>query len=155
MQSAFAQATIKHPPDLLKLWDNTATSALWKTSKILKHSLRQRVFKRFAGTRHGVHNQESMCYKTLFKTDATSFSRVTCHDGRACLVITCIHFSIAALTETCHFRKRKTLRRRLADRWNCSPECRNGVLPPRFSTALPITVTNHLSNKMHGGTVMN
>ena len=103
--------------------------------------------------------QESMCYKTLFKTDAERLSeaeRLVKMYAKARLVITSrIHCALPCLgleTPVIYLEKGSDIEEskcRLAglrELFNVV-SVENGVLSPRFDTVLPITVTNHPSNK--------
>ena len=93
-----------------------------------------------------------MCYKTLFKTDAERLSeaeRLVKMYAKARLVITSrIHCALPCLgleTPVIYLESKCRLAG-LRELFNVV-SVENGVLSPRFDTVLPITVTNHPSNK--------
>ena len=158
--------TIKHPLDLLKLcrakqlhlhYGRNIVSKILKTALYYKEY--SKVFCRKLVMESTYVTQESMCYKTQFKTDAERLSeaeRLVKMYAKARLVITSrIHCALPCLgleTPVIYLEKGGDIEEskcRLAglrELFNVV-NVENGALSPRFNTALPITVINHPSNK--------
>ena len=157
---------IFHPRDVLKLYLTKQLRLHYGrnlVSKLIKTALYYKEYSRVFGRKLVMDsiyvNQEDMYYKTHFKTDAERLAeaeRLVKMYAKARLVITSrIHCALPCLgleTPVIYLEKGNDIEESkcrlggLRELFNIV-RITNGILTPCFNTILPITVTNHPSNK--------